>query len=245
MARTIRVITGNQTPPGAVVSLTADQFIGGASLIWVLPINRDVEFVEVLRSQSNNRDKSSVVGKSYATTFQDITASGTYFYWVRCVNTSGVKGDFFPASASAGLEVNTYLGSSLGTSFPVGDFGDFSTIRDVFNPNIATGPQFDCMVLDGATLNIDLGDLHPDVALGDFGTLTYDPEADVLALYDWGGFGTSIDFTRECGRLTAEDVPVALGDFGTLAYNPKTSVLDLYNWGGFAAATLTRDLGEI
>lgn len=241
---TIIARTGNTTPPGAVKTLEGSQFIGGVNLSWTFPDDRDVEFVEVHRAQTNDLNRATVVGKSFSTLFQDITASGTYFYWVRCVNTSGVKGSYFPASTTGGVEVATYLGSSLGTSFPVGDFGDFASIRDPFNPNVATGPQFDCQVLDGATLSLDLGTIHPDVALGDFGTLVYDPETDILDQYDWGNF-SALTFARDAGRLTATDVPVALGDFGALAYRSGQDLLDQYDWGNFTTATLTRDLGSV
>lgn len=241
---TIIARTGNTVPPGAVKTLTGAQFIGGVNLSWTFPDDRDVEFVEVHRSQTNDLNRSEVVGKSFSTLFQDITASGTYFYWARCVNTSSVKGAYFPASTTGGVEVSTFLGSSLGTSFPVGDFGTFESIRDPFNPNIATGAQFDCQILDGATLSLDLGTIKPDVALGDFGTLAYNPNADILDQYEWGNF-TALTFARDAGRLTATDVPVALGDFGALSFRAGQDLLDQYDWGNFTGATLTRDLGSV
>lgn len=236
--------TGNTTPPGAPKTLAGTQFVGGVTLNWALPDDRDVEYVEVIRSQTQDRNRGTVAGKSYSTVFQDIVNSGSYYYWVRCVNTSGVKGDYFPNDEFAGVAIQTYLGSSLGTSFPVGDFGDFTSIRDVFNPNIATGPQHDCQSLDGVTLDIDLGTIKPNVALGDFGQIEYNPLTDIFDQYDWGNF-TAITYTRNCGVLTQADVPVALGDFGFIAYRAGSDLLAQYDWGGFATATLTRDLGSV
>jgi hypothetical protein len=236
--------TGNRTAPGTVKTLIGSQFVGGVALNWTLPDDRDVDYVEIVRAQSNDRNNITVVGKSYSTVFQDIADSGTYYYWVRCVNTSGVKGNYYPTSATGGLQVATYLGSSLGTSFPVGDFGNFDSIRDVFNPNVATGPQHDCQSLDGVVLNIDLGSIKPSVLLGDFGSIVYDVAADILEDYDWGNF-TALTYARECGVLTASDVPVALGDFGFIEYRASADLLAQYNWGGFATATLTRDLGSV
>ena len=95
----------------APLSLTALSATGGmfqVMLNWGLNAAQvDLDYTEIWASTSNNRAGASLLtsSKTPTTTWQHngLTPAQTWFYWGRSVDTSGNKGNFYPASATAGI----------------------------------------------------------------------------------------------------------------------------------------------
>ncbi|CAH1672132.1 phage tail protein [Chelatococcus asaccharovorans] len=85
--------------PG-VVTLSWVTVGGGAGCLNYLALKS----VEVWSSATNNRGSATKAGEGVSIfAHTGLTGTATRYYWVRAVDTSGNLGDFFPASATAGI----------------------------------------------------------------------------------------------------------------------------------------------
>lgn len=84
----------NDTPPANPTNFAAAAAFETAFLTWTPSVDKDVDFVEVWRSDTNNLASAKLLGKasSVDTAFVDPTmgAGKTQYYWIRAVNSSGV-----------------------------------------------------------------------------------------------------------------------------------------------------------
>ncbi len=71
-------------------------------------INR-FSYVEIWRSTTQNRANAVLAGRSYDNVFIDdeLLSTTLYYYWTRSVDKFGNAGDYYPASATAGLSGST------------------------------------------------------------------------------------------------------------------------------------------
>lgn len=122
-ARIIHSSTGNDEPPGAPTDLAAVGILGGIDLTWVLPDDKDIKHTEVWRHTSNNRALvSEPVALIAGNAWSDLgmATATTYYYWVRCVDTSGNIGEF-NAGATSGVSatsITPYDGTDTDTTPP-------------------------------------------------------------------------------------------------------------------------------
>jgi predicted phage tail protein len=96
--------TGKDVPPAAPTSLTVSQFVGSLKINWTLPADRDLKYTELWRATVNNRASATLVATVDSSSFNDIglTNGTTYYYWVRCVDTTGNIGPY-NAGATSGV----------------------------------------------------------------------------------------------------------------------------------------------
>jgi hypothetical protein len=100
-------VTGKSAGPGVVTSLTATGIEHGIHIAGVLPGDLDLNYIEVWESTDNVLAHAVLIDRGLASWYDRIgltAASGTRYYWVRCVNSSGIAGSFAgPVSAKAGI----------------------------------------------------------------------------------------------------------------------------------------------
>jgi predicted phage tail protein len=105
VGQTSVTITGLTTPTGIVA-------IGGCflnKLTITFETFQDFECVEVWASTTNNRANASKVGETPISTWThgNLDLITTLYYWVRTRNIYGTTGDWYPSSATAGVECTT------------------------------------------------------------------------------------------------------------------------------------------
>lgn len=96
-------------PPITCSNLVATAGTGGILLTWdvtdsnLLPYCK-LAIVEIWAASSNNRGVATKIGEGYKFfVHSGLSAGATRYYWVRSKNVAGYYGDFFPASATAGI----------------------------------------------------------------------------------------------------------------------------------------------
>jgi hypothetical protein len=103
----VSAVAGLTTVPGSVTGLTATGIEHGIRLSGTLPTDPDLAYVEVWEGTTNVLGSATLIDKGLRSSYDRVgltAASGTRYYWVRCVNTSGTAGSFVgPVSAVAGI----------------------------------------------------------------------------------------------------------------------------------------------
>lgn len=86
--------------------LTATPALKGSLLVWDALDNPLLFSTEVWASQSNDRSVATKIATVYDNTFMHLTTSGSkWYYWIRAVSIyQRADGDWYPASATAGIE---------------------------------------------------------------------------------------------------------------------------------------------
>lgn len=100
-------VVNDTTPPGAPTSVTTTGMLKHIVVQWVNPAGYDISVVEVWRNTTNDRATSAKVGESRGTVYFDATV-GTYYYWIRAIDSSANVGPFNAAAGATGI-----LGSSV------------------------------------------------------------------------------------------------------------------------------------
>jgi len=125
------VIAGKETPPDTPSALTAIGIIEAVSLAWVNPTNHDFAGMEIWRSTTDDVTAAAKIAEIKDIKYTDNlgAASLTRYYWVKAVNTSGYKSNFYP-NTTAGVSA-----TSVGVSATSID--DFAvTATKMFNKTI-------------------------------------------------------------------------------------------------------------
>ena len=100
------VVTTAALPYGQPVGLTATGGEGKVSLAWSVPVDNpgNIAYYEIWRHTANTRDGSEVlVGRSLGTSYIDPVNAGTYYYWVRVMDTAGQVGDWNSSMGVSGV----------------------------------------------------------------------------------------------------------------------------------------------
>lgn len=100
-------IIGDGVGPGAPTSLTAASGFRMIFLNWGLAANNDLQGTEIWRATVNNRASAVLVGTVglplHMWSDDNLTTGTPYWYWVRHTDYDGLTGNYFPASATAGI----------------------------------------------------------------------------------------------------------------------------------------------
>ena len=94
--------------PPQLQNLTATGAFAAIMLEWDLPRYKNISYVEVHRSTSNDLGTAQLIGTTVSSLYSDTpphaSMSASYYYWVRCISTSAVIGPF---NATEGTEGHT------------------------------------------------------------------------------------------------------------------------------------------
>jgi hypothetical protein len=100
-------IIGDGVGPGAPTSLTAASGFRMIFLNWGLAANSDLKGTEIWRATVNNRASAILVGTVglplHMWSDDNLSTGTQYWYWVRHTDYDGLTGNYFPASATAGI----------------------------------------------------------------------------------------------------------------------------------------------
>lgn len=114
-------VLGKLLPPDAPTALAVTNGLGVVDLAWTNPTDVDLSYIEVWKSDANDRNDSSaaVIKRTTSDKISIQLPIGTYYFWVRAVDTSTNPSDnYFPAGATAGVEGKSVSVSSQGTTLP-------------------------------------------------------------------------------------------------------------------------------
>jgi hypothetical protein len=111
MATTVTIddttVTGSGTAPDAPTGLNAETEWDGVRLYWVNPSNRDLDYIEIYRSATNDRATATKVAEIKGNNYLDHdidTSPGARYYWIRSRSTTGLPSTSYePAGATAGV----------------------------------------------------------------------------------------------------------------------------------------------
>ena len=94
---------GALVTPNAPTGLTASGSLGGVNVEWDASSESYYAYTEILRAGVDNAGLATVVGKSIHNVHRDeLWSSGTFYYWIRFVNSDGVTVKTGPLNAAAG-----------------------------------------------------------------------------------------------------------------------------------------------
>lgn len=91
-------------PPAAPTALGISTTRGAVTLTWTNTTAANFRHVEVYRSTTNNFNTATLVGSTASVSYQEVLIPGTYYYWLKSVNTALQKSDETPGEM-AGLEI--------------------------------------------------------------------------------------------------------------------------------------------
>ena len=102
--------------PGPVTNFAIEQEFDGVRLYWTPPLNHDVDYFEIYRSNIDTFDytltTTTKIAEVKASNFVDQSIdTGTVYYWVRPVNNSGVYGPFTQAFITTDILVTGASGN--------------------------------------------------------------------------------------------------------------------------------------
>ena len=110
------------TAPGRPVGLVAYRQLTQAKISWTNPDDTDLAYVEVWASiNSTSLASASLVamvpttspGEIVSYTHTPLASSSSYTYWVRAIDISRNRSEFFPAGAEAFVKVPAFTGSTI------------------------------------------------------------------------------------------------------------------------------------
>lgn len=108
--------------PIAPDSLVVTGISNALALAWDNVEQTDFLYIEVVRATTNDRSLGIIIASPQGDEYTD-PSSGTFFYWIRKVDADGIKSNFFPLSATAGISGTSIAGvaSSFHNGFEAGD----------------------------------------------------------------------------------------------------------------------------
>ena len=186
--------------------LTATGGVGQIALGWsvsessCLPYLR-LDKVEIWEATANNRDTAVKVGEVFGTQFvrTGLSRSTSRRYWVRARDASGNLGDWFPASATAGI-----LGTTTSTPPSASSLSDVSP-----NAGSVTSGDFTAVGIAGSTIT---GSLIRTVASG----MRLELNSGENAFYAYLGAGVA-NFAARIRAIANNTVANFIGNFGPAA----------------------------
>lgn len=97
-------IQGGDTAPGAPSDLTTEKEWDAVRLHWTNPANKDIAYIEVWRNTTNDRSTATMVAEVKANDYTDHSLeTGTRYYWIRAMSTTGLESAWHPTSATGGV----------------------------------------------------------------------------------------------------------------------------------------------
>lgn len=97
-------VTGTGTAPDAPTNLTTETEWDAVRLHWDNPSQRDVDYIQIWRATVNNRASATMVAQVKANDYTDHSLeTGTRYYWIRAISTTGLTSAYHPSSATAGV----------------------------------------------------------------------------------------------------------------------------------------------
>lgn len=102
-------IDGLLAAPASPVSLTAAGEVFGIGLKWGFPSGLNIlSYTEIWYSQTNDRTAATLLTMlpypQAKYTLTGLKSGQTFYFWVRLVDKNGLAGDYYPASATGGVE---------------------------------------------------------------------------------------------------------------------------------------------
>lgn len=97
-------VTGSGTAPDAPTGLTTEKEWDAVRLHWTNPTQRDVDYIEIWRHTANDRTGATMVAQVKANDYTDHSLeTGTRYYWVRAISTTGLTSTYHPTSSTGGV----------------------------------------------------------------------------------------------------------------------------------------------
>jgi len=97
-------IQGGDTAPNPPSGLTTEPEWDSVRLHWDNPSNKDIAYIEVWRNTTNNRATATMVAEVKANDYVDHSLeTGTRYYWIRAMSTTGLESTWFPVSDTGGV----------------------------------------------------------------------------------------------------------------------------------------------
>jgi len=210
-------ISGGDTAPNAPSGLTTEKEWDGVRLHWTNPSNRDIAYIEVWRATTNNRASATLVAEVKANDYVDHSLeTGTRYYWIRSMGTTGLTSDYYPTSATGGVS---------GIPDQVDPTG--AVDRDVLQYNSATDSWTTGALRDGTLIkgalqaSTDSSYSFPAPALG---TITNNNGLDAVSSFPSGyGNGVQGQFTHYFGDTFAANNTAPVFAFNSANGNSSTS----------------------
>jgi predicted phage tail protein len=103
------IVGGDNEAPAAPTSLTPSAAFKTIWLQWPQHPDADFSHMEVFEATVNDRTQASYIGNAPGTTFtrEDLPGGHQVYYWIRAVDRSRNKSEFFPASLTGGIGART------------------------------------------------------------------------------------------------------------------------------------------
>lgn len=146
---------GDSVAPGAPTNVTAQGGLQKVDIFWTNPADKDLNYIEVKRSGNATEANAVSIGRSAGTEYTDPRPRGvgSYYYWVRAVDTSGNKSatsDTSGWTAAADNPATTLQLASTDFASGIIEFGFFDS-----------GFQSDFTTLEGdvATVESDISSI--------------------------------------------------------------------------------------
>ena len=109
-------VTGEGTAPNPPTGLATQEEWDGVRLSWTNPTNRDLDYIEIWRSTTNDRSTATMVAEVKASNYVDHSLeTGTRYYWIRSRNTTGLFSNYEP-NTTAGVSGLPEAVADIGTA---------------------------------------------------------------------------------------------------------------------------------
>lgn len=96
---------GKQQAPNKPTSLAVADKTEAVLLVWNNPSDRDLAYIEIVGSATNDRSTAISISKVLSDTFLDsVPANTDRYYWIRAIDTSGNVSAWEPSGATAGVK---------------------------------------------------------------------------------------------------------------------------------------------
>jgi len=220
------VIHGKQSVPAAPEDLATAGFLNSITLTWTNPTDHDFDRVEIWQSATNHINTASMIAEIKGITYIDPIGSGnvTRYYWLRAVNTSGLKSGFEPEDGT-GTGVS---GTSDGVTAT--DIDDFSITATKMwtNTVILTGDAWTNNSPVGGSIawnshHIVYNGVSYPIAAGN--TVALLPTATVYVYWTIGAAAYSISNTHPTLGITAFMIAINTAGIHTLVWNSSANMV--------------------
>ncbi len=97
-------IQGGDTAPNPPSALTTESEWDAVRLHWDNPSNKDIAYIEIWRATTNDRSTATMVAEVKANDYTDHSLeTGTRYYWIRALSTTGLESAWHPTSSTGGV----------------------------------------------------------------------------------------------------------------------------------------------
>jgi len=235
-------ISNADTAPNPPSALTTEKEWDGVRLHWTNPSNKDIAYIEVWRNTTSAFSGAVKIAEVKANDYMDhALETGTRYYWIRAISTTGKTSDYHPTSATAGVS---------GIPDQVDPAG--AVDKDVLQYNSATDTWTTGALRDGTYINGALQattDLTYSFPPPNLSTTTNNNGLDAISSFPSGnGYGVQGQFTHFFGDTAAGNNTAPVFAFNSANGNSTTT--GTIPWTGVApvapsAVTLNNTLGGL